>query len=87
MDFEQIYHFIFETYAGMGILIGATLIICVIVAAVLEIRTRSRYKDRGERTETDEWSLFDDDDNDDDNDDDGNSEDDEGKQEKEDDAS
>lgn len=69
MDFEQIYHFIFETYAGMGILIGASLIICIIIAAILEIRTRKLYKDRGEKKESDEWSLFDDDEDDDDDED------------------
>lgn len=74
MDFEQIYHFLFETYAGMGILIGATLIICIIVAAILEIRTRKRYKDRGEKQESDEWSLFDDDDDDDEDEDDDDDE-------------
>ncbi len=62
MDFGQIYHFLFETYAGIGVLVGASLVICVIVAAILELRTRKTYIDRGEKTEDDEWSIFDDDD-------------------------
>lgn len=59
MDFAQIYHFLFETYAGIGCLVGATLVISLIVAFVLERRTRKQFVDRepGE----DDWSLFDDD--------------------------
>lgn len=66
MDFEQIYHFLFETYPGIGVLIGATLILCIIIAALLELRTRKLYRDRGEEPEDDEWSLFDDEEPDDD---------------------
>lgn len=62
MDFGQIYHFLFETYAGIGVLVGASLVICVIVAAILELRTRKTYVDRGEKPEDDQWSIFDDDD-------------------------
>lgn len=62
MDFQQIYHFLFETYAGIGVLVGASLVICVIVAAILEMRTRKAYVDRGEADEADQWSIFDDDD-------------------------
>ena len=62
MDFGQIYQFLFETYAGIGVLIGASLIICIIVAAVLEMRTRKTYIDRGEVPQDDEWSIFDDED-------------------------
>ena len=61
MDLGQIYHFLFETYAGIGVLVGASLVICVIIAAILELRTRKTYVDRGEKTEEDEWSIFDDD--------------------------
>lgn len=64
MDFFAIYHFIFETYAGIGILIGAGLIISLILAVVLEKRTRKIYKDRPKPE--DGWSFFDDDDDDED---------------------
>ena len=62
MDFGEIYHFLFETYAGMGVLIAASLVLCVIIAALLELRTRKRFVDRGPRPEDeeDEWSMFDD---------------------------
>ena len=61
MDFGEIYHFLFETYAGIGVLVAISLVLCVIIAAVLELRTRKRYVDRGPATDEDEWSLFDDD--------------------------
>ena len=63
MDFGAIYHFLFETYAGIGVLVGASLVICIIVAALMEVRTRKTYIDRGPRDdEDDEWALFDDED-------------------------
>lgn len=63
MDFATIYHFLFETYAGIGVLLGASIVICIIIAALLELRTRKTYVDRGPRSEDeeDEWSFFDDD--------------------------
>lgn len=66
MDFAEIYHFLFETYVGMGVLVAISLVLCVIIAALLEMRTRKTFVDRGPNTDDDEWSLFDDDDNDDD---------------------
>ena len=65
MDFGEIYHFLFETYVGMGVLVGVSLVLCIIIAAVLEMRTRKKFVDRGPRSEDDdEWSFFDDDDDD-----------------------
>lgn len=61
MDFAAIYHFLFETYAGMGVLFGATMLICLIAAVIMERRTRKIYVNH-EKTE-DDWSFFDDDDN------------------------
>ena len=62
MDFSEIYHFLFETYAGIGVLVAISLVLCIIIAAVLELRTRKTYVDRGPKSddEEDEWSLFDD---------------------------
>ena len=60
MDFGEIYHFLFETYAGIGVLVAVSLVLCVIIAAVLELRTRKRYVDRGPAAEEDEWAMFDD---------------------------
>ena len=60
MDFNEIYHFFFETYAGMGALVAIFLVLSVIVCAILERRTRKIYKNH--EKQPDEWSLFDDDD-------------------------
>ena len=61
MDFAAIYHFLFETYAGIGVLVAVSLVLCIIIAALLEMRTRKTYIDRGPATDEDEWSIFDDD--------------------------
>ena len=42
MDLAEIYHFIFETYAGIGCLVGAGIVIS---------KTRRVFRDRGERPE------------------------------------
>ena len=66
MDFGEIYHFLFETYLGIGVLVAISLVVCIIVAAIMEVRTRKTYVDRGPREEEDEWALFDDDDDEED---------------------
>ncbi|MDO4502344.1 MAG: hypothetical protein Q4D06_04095 [Coriobacteriia bacterium] len=60
MDFGQIYSFLFESIEGIIILVVACLIISGLVAAILEVRTRKIYQDRGPRK--DEWELFDEED-------------------------
>ena len=60
MDFDAIYHFLFETIPGIGCMVGGCLVLCIILAALLEVKTRKTYVDRGPKK--DEWSLFDDDD-------------------------
>ena len=60
MDFAELYHFLFETYVGIGVLVAVSLVLCVIIAALLELRTRKTYIDRGPATDEDEWSIFDD---------------------------
>jgi hypothetical protein len=60
MDFNEIYHLLFETYTGIGILVGAGLVISIIVCIIWEIRTRKLYHDHPK--DKDEWSIFDDDD-------------------------
>ena len=59
MDFGELYHFLFETYAGIGVLVGVSLVLCIIIAFLLELRTRKTYVDRGDDPENDEWSIFD----------------------------
>ena len=70
MSLNELYHFLFETYAGMGVLMGAVLVLSIIVCIVLERRTKRLFRDRGP-AEKDEWSLF----GDDDEDEEGNSDD------------
>ncbi|MCI8367890.1 MAG: hypothetical protein HFJ66_09920 [Eggerthellaceae bacterium] len=60
MDFEALYHFLFESFAGIGVLIGAGLVLSIIACVIMERRTRKVYKNH-EKT-ADDWSLFDDDD-------------------------
>lgn len=62
MDFEALYHFLFESFAGIGVLIGCGLVISIIACVIMEKRTRKVYKNH-EKT-ADDWSLFDDDDED-----------------------
>lgn len=64
MDFEQLYHFLFETYAGIGCLVGIGLVVSLLLCVIMERRTRKRFKDR-EKTE-DDWSFFEDDEEEDD---------------------
>lgn len=40
MDFAALYHFLFETFEGIGILVLAGVVISVIACAILERRTR-----------------------------------------------
>ena len=60
MDFNSIYHFLFESVEGVGILIIGGMVLSVIAAILFEIRTRRKYHNH-EAVETDEWSTFDDD--------------------------
>lgn len=57
-----IYHFIFETYYGIGILVASGLVLSLIISIILEHKTRKTYVDRGPRDDDDDWSFFDDDD-------------------------
>ena len=62
MDFNQLFDFFFNTYAGIGCLIGIVLVISVLACVVMEFHTRRKFVDR-KKTE-DDWSLFDDDEDD-----------------------
>ncbi|MEY8313970.1 DUF6724 family protein [Adlercreutzia muris] len=59
VNFEEIYHFLFETMPGIGVLVGIGLLASIIVCVILERKTRKQFKNH-EKTE-DDWSLFDDD--------------------------
>ncbi len=51
MDFNELYHFIFETYEGIACLIGGGFIFSIIFAIIAERRTKKKFKDRGENEE------------------------------------
>lgn len=59
VNFEELYHFLFETMPGIGVLVGGGLLVSIIVCIILERKTRKQFKNH-EKTE-DDWSLFDDD--------------------------
>lgn len=59
MDFGSIYHFLFETFAGIGVLVGICLVASLIACVIMEYRTRRQFANH-EKTE-DDWSFFDDD--------------------------
>lgn len=59
MDASEIYHFLFETYAGMGILVGAGIVISIVLCVIFEFRTRKLYRNH-EVNEEDEWAIFED---------------------------
>ena len=54
MDINELYHFLFETMPGMGIVLS------ILACIILERKTRKQFKNHA-KTE-DDWSLFDDDD-------------------------
>lgn len=60
MDFHTIYSFLFESFAGIAVLVGACLVITLLLAVILERRTKRIYKHR--EANPDDWSLFGDDD-------------------------
>ena len=60
MDINELYHFLFETMPGMGILVGAGIVLSILACIIIERKTRKQFKNHA-KTE-DDWSLFDDDD-------------------------
>lgn len=56
MDFAAVYHFLFETIQGIGCLVLVFLLGSVLVAAILERRTRATFKDRG-NVKDDVWKF------------------------------
>lgn len=64
MDLGELYHFLFETIPGIGVLIGVGLVLSIIASVIMERRTRKRFANH-EPTE-DDWSFFDDDEDEDD---------------------
>ena len=60
MDLGEIYHFLFETYWGVGVLVLAGLILSFLVSIILDKRTKKIYYEH--QKSEDDWSIFEDDD-------------------------
>ena len=60
MDLGEIYHVLFETYWGVGVLVLAGLILSFLVSIILEKRTKKIYYEH--QKSEDDWSIFEDDD-------------------------
>ena len=43
MDFAQIYSFLFESFAGIGVLVGIVLVIGIVACVIWEVRTRKAF--------------------------------------------
>lgn len=56
---QQIYSFVFESFGGIGVLVGGGLVISLILAFIMEKKTRKVYKNH--EKSPDDWSLFGDD--------------------------
>ena len=61
MDFNELYHFFFETMPGIATLIGIFLVLSILVSVILERRTKKLYRDRP--ADDDEWAFSEDDEN------------------------
>ena len=51
INFDEIYHYLFETFNGVIILICASLVICIIACVIMEFRTKKFLKARKEARE------------------------------------
>ena len=43
MDLGELYHFLFETIPGIGVLIGVGLVLSILASVIMERRTRKRF--------------------------------------------
>ena len=54
----QVFSWLFQTRTGVLSLLGGGVLIFFVISAVLEVRTRARYKNH--EKSPDDWDLFDD---------------------------
>lgn len=59
MDLQALYHFLFETYEGIGVLFLIAIVVCLIACVIMERKTRKRFKNH--EAESDDWDHFEDD--------------------------
>ena len=63
----NIYHFLFETFAGIAILVGAAIVVSIVVCAFMEHKQQKALREKQAALavqEEDEWDFDDDDDED-----------------------
>lgn len=58
MEPQAIYHFLFQTYQGVGVLFLAAMIVCLIACIIMERRTRKQFVDRP--AQPDDWDYSED---------------------------
>ena len=59
----DIYHFLFETFAGIAILVGAAIVISIVACAIMEHKSRKALREKQAALaaqEEAEWDLDDD---------------------------
>ena len=64
----DIYHFLFETFAGIAILVGAAIVVSIVACAIMEHKSRKALREKqaalGAQEEA-EWDVDDDDESED----------------------
>ena len=61
----DIYHFLFETFAGIAILVGAAIVVSIVACAMMEFKARKALREKQAALaaqEEAEWDFDDDDD-------------------------
>ena len=61
----DIYHFLFETFAGIAILVGAAIVVSIVACAIMEHKSRKALREKQAALaaqEEAEWDFDDDDD-------------------------
>ena len=59
----DIYHFLFETFAGIAILVGAAIVVSIVACAIMEHKQRKALREKQAALaaqEEAEWDLDDD---------------------------
>ncbi len=51
INFDEIYHFLFETVSGVAVLLCSSLVICIIACAIMEFRTNRILKAKAKISE------------------------------------
>ena len=68
INFDEIYHFLFETFNGVIVLICVSLVVCIIACVIMEHRTKKMLRERKEarlRAEAEREALQENDDDED----------------------